>query len=322
MAIKTYTGGVKFLEKELLEKEESEQMFTPTIYTGGVKFIEPEPTGTTLTMFPPQYKVKSLSLKEDYERKTLEQAGVTQRMRGIGEPPKEYKLESPLSKLPETGKKIVQMLGGLQGFKATEPETYKQINDISKVINEQPDKLSRIAKAHELLTGEPIEQSLEEMGEPTIQPWEKTGYTYKLGVGEIEHIRLPKKFDQAQGLAQQALQFTTSGKIGDVMRTVAQDIVLGYLVTVGLKGLYQSGLRVEDTWISGKKLEAAMARAQKAYIAETGKFKATLSNNDLAIIKAIQRIVRSSGVKAGEIAGVKVPQLRFLGQTGSVLNIV
>ncbi len=248
--------------------------------------------------------------------------GVSQRMRGIGEPPKEFELEAPLAKLPETGKKIIQMLGGLQGFKATEPETYKQINDISKVINEQPDKLSKIAKAHELLTGESIEQSLKEMGEPTLQPWEKTGLTYKIGVGGIEFVKLPKKFDEAQGLVQQAMQFSTSGKVGDVMRTIAQDVVLGYLVTVGLKGLYQSGLRVGDKWVSGKKLEEAMARAQKAYITETGKFKATLSNNDLTVVKAVQRIVRSSGVKAGEIAGVKVPQLGFLGQAGGVPNIV
>ena len=248
--------------------------------------------------------------------------GVSQRMRGIGEPPKDFELEAPLAKLPETGKKIVQMLGGLQGFKATEPEIYKQIDSISKVINDQPDKLSRIAKAHELLTGESIEQSLEEMGKPTLQPWKKTGITYKIGVGEIEFTKLPKKFDEAQGLAQQAMQFSTSGKVGDVVRTVAQDVVLGYLVTVGLKGLYQSGLRVGDKWVSGKKLEEAMARAQKAYITETGKFKATLSNNDLTVVKAVQRIVRSSGVKAGEIAGVKVPQLGFLGQTGSVPNIV
>ena len=67
MAIKIYTGGVKFLEKELLEKEESEQMFTPTIYTGGVRFLGD--IGATITYLPSQYKTYSLSTKEDYEPK-------------------------------------------------------------------------------------------------------------------------------------------------------------------------------------------------------------------------------------------------------------
>ncbi|MCK4448719.1 MAG: hypothetical protein KAW56_16755, partial [Candidatus Marinimicrobia bacterium] len=68
-----------------------------------LKFTEPlktqfgigakEEGGATLTTLPSQYKIKSLSLKEDYERKTLEQAGVSQRMRGIGEPPKKYGIE-------------------------------------------------------------------------------------------------------------------------------------------------------------------------------------------------------------------------------------
>ena len=39
MAIKIYTGGVKFLEENPLEKEKNEQVFTPTTYTGGVKYI-------------------------------------------------------------------------------------------------------------------------------------------------------------------------------------------------------------------------------------------------------------------------------------------
>ena len=227
-----------------------------------------------------------------------------------------------LSKLPETGKKIIQMLGGQIGLKLTEPETYKQIDDISKEINKQPDQLSKIAKAHELLTGESIEQSLKEMGEPTLQPWEKTGLTYKLGVGEIEFTILPEKFNQAQALAQQAMQFSTSGKIGDVMQTVARDAVLAYLVGYGLKTIYKSGMRVEGTWVSGKKLETAVKRAQKAYIPETGKFKSTLSDNDFRIIKAIQGIVRTTGVKAGEVAGVKVPQQVLLGQAGKITNLV
>ncbi len=39
MAIKTYTGGVKFLEKKPLKKEVSEQAFTSTTYAGGVKYL-------------------------------------------------------------------------------------------------------------------------------------------------------------------------------------------------------------------------------------------------------------------------------------------
>jgi len=302
---------LSFLDKYKLKEEEKEQPFS---FLNKYKTQVAEPSTTMSTTGADTGGATGIG-----EMFTPE--GIASRLKSktyrTGE-----KEETFFEGLPETGKKVVQMLGGMQGFKLTEPEIYKQIDDISKKINEQPDQLSRIAKAHELLTGEPIEQSLEEMGKPTLQPWDKSGFTYQPSVGEIEYTKLPEKFNEAQGLAQQATQFSTSGKIGDVMRTVAQDAVLGYMAATGLKALYKSGMTVEGKWISGNKLKSAMERAQKAYISETNKFKSSLSNNDFEIVKAITKIVRTTGVKAGELAGVKVPQEVFMGQAGHITNLV
>jgi len=62
--------------------------------------------GATLTMLPPQTRIQSLSLKGDYERKTLEQEGVSSRMRGIGEVPKEYSLEGVTTDLSKANKNV------------------------------------------------------------------------------------------------------------------------------------------------------------------------------------------------------------------------
>ena len=88
--INTITGE-KEEEKSVIKFEwDKPTMIEPTTT---MPAIGADTGGATITTLPSQSRIQSLSLKQDYERKTLEQEGVSQRMRGIGEVPKKYPFE-------------------------------------------------------------------------------------------------------------------------------------------------------------------------------------------------------------------------------------
>jgi len=94
---------------EVEEKEEEKSVIKfewdkPIIEGLPMSKPEDKPGGATITTLPSQSRIQSLSLKEDYERKTLEQEGISQRMRGIGEVPKQYSLEGVTTDLSEATK--------------------------------------------------------------------------------------------------------------------------------------------------------------------------------------------------------------------------
>ncbi len=86
--------------------------------------------------------------------------------------------------------------------------------------------------------------------------------------------------------------------------------------------IYRSGLVIKEKWVTGEKLKAAVERARAAYIPGTGKFKATLSGSDLAVVNRLKDVYRVTGGKIENIGlvkewgvtekGIKVPQVTFL----------
>ncbi len=74
------------------------------------------------------------------------------------------------------------------------------------------------------------------------------------------------------------------------------------MISVGIGMAYQlvnaavtSGFKVKDKVISAKELKGVLERARAAFVPETGKFKATLSDNDFAIMKQLNVFFKTSG---------------------------
>jgi len=160
----------------------------------------------------------------------------------------------PTKGLDETSKKVIQALGGIQGFKITEPELYQEIKSLTDQINTQEifkseqlkpaaqSKLTRIAKAQELLTGKPAKDvfnnivSRQGEGKKTLL----TGFLF----GQ-QSLYLPEKYMDAYKLESQATQFSTSGQIMDFLRTAAIDILIGTLAINTAKIAFKSA---PDIW--------------------------------------------------------------------------
>jgi hypothetical protein len=158
-------------------------------------------------------------------------------MVGISEP-------LDLSQVSDPVKRVIQAIGGAQGLRITEPELYKQSMEIKNEIYKYADPLERIAKAHEMMTGEPMEEALKELQEyeppkpeqefkPTWLKWrgdDPAVYGNSVfGSIQLSPKRLPEKFDKALGLVSQASQFTTSEQVGHLLRSAATGVVIGDL---------------------------------------------------------------------------------------------
>lgn len=158
-------------------------------------------------------------------------------MVGISEP-------LDLSQVSDPVKRVIQAIGGAQGLRITEPELYKQSMEIKNEIYKYADPLERIAKAHEMMTGEPMEEALKELQEyeppkpeqefkPTWLKWrgdDPAVYGNSVfGSIQLSPKRLPEKFDKALGLVSQASQFTTSEQVGHLLRSAATGVVIGNL---------------------------------------------------------------------------------------------
>ncbi len=216
MAIKPYTGGVKFLEKELLEKEESEQMFTPIIYTSGVRLLGY--IGATIRYLPSQYKTYSLSTKEDYEPKP--KSWLT-----LGRDPKSFELA-------QTNFKMKQLW-------------FKELKESKNKVaflkgEEQSPELKELGKQYEKLAPQMYEKS---------EKW----------IGNIAMI--------AYGIG-----------------------AIGQLVDAAVT----SGFKVKGVKLDAKALRGVLERANAAYVRETGKFRATLSDNDYAVMKQLNYFLKTT----------------------------
>jgi Skp family chaperone for outer membrane proteins len=140
--------------------------------------------------------------------------------------------------MDDFSKKVIQVVGGIQGFKITEPELYQEIKDIRTQIASEPvlkaeglkpaalEKITRIAKAQELLTGTPVDETFKDIvsqqdkGDKTLT----TGFLF----GK-QDIHLPKEYNEAATLVTQTERFSTSGQVMDFLQTASRDILIGNL---------------------------------------------------------------------------------------------
>ncbi|MBW1973853.1 MAG: hypothetical protein JRI44_13615, partial [Deltaproteobacteria bacterium] len=143
-----------------------------------------------------------------------------------------------LSKVSEPAKKVIQAIGGIQGFRITEPELYQQTIDISNKINQYSTTEQKIAKAHELLTGTPMEKTLKDISQQKGEPIQIIGL-------KDSTKPIPDKYKEALTLAIQAQRFSTAGQIMDFLQTSARNILIGNLAINAGKIAFQS---VPEIW--------------------------------------------------------------------------
>ena len=208
------------IEEEEKEKEEEK--------TSIIKFdwdkpkitpIETQPTdGTTITKLPSQYKIKSLSLKEEYKRKP-------ESFWDIGKDPKMIELH-----------KI-----NFESFKLW-----------FKELKESKDKVA-------FLKGEGQSPELKELRK------------------EYNELA-PYMFGKSEQW------------IGNVSMIAYGVGMVNQLVSAAVT----SGFKVKDKVFSAKELKEVLGRARAAYDFETGKFKATLSDNDFTVIKQLNYFLKTT----------------------------
>ncbi|MBA7500271.1 hypothetical protein ES704_03026 [subsurface metagenome] len=258
--------------------------------------------------------------------------------------------EEPKPFLEEAKKRIIGVFGTWEAKKRAMPELQKMEDFASTIIREAvPLAQSRygedytkrgsykeeIAVIHEYLTGAPRLETLAKMDtnfekykdinpdvdERTwLEYYKQEGLWKTLITGPTEGI-----YDEAEELQRQLsdirMRVAEPGKdfIGQV-GWAGVAIVMGYQ---GINALYKGGMTIENKVIKGEKLKQAVERIQKAYIKETGKFKATLSDNDFRIAEALGQITKRYGSEMlTGLTKMEVPQRVFMGQAGNIANLV
>ena len=153
-------------KKEEKKKSSIWDVFEPT--TALAEPTEVEPIGATLTTLPSQYKIKSLSLKEEYEKKAKPEIPSYYGISDVTTPEKLSKIE----------KGIIGLFGTWEAKKRAMPEL-QQVEDFGSEVLSEANKwaeelkgedwkrfgsnIEQIAIIYEKLTGEPRDEALTEI---------------------------------------------------------------------------------------------------------------------------------------------------------------
>ncbi|MBA7569919.1 hypothetical protein ES695_18170 [Candidatus Atribacteria bacterium 1244-E10-H5-B2] len=205
---------------------------------------------------------------EEEEKEEESKPGWEQRIRGIGELPK-YEIPEP------TKLKFTAGIGLGLGAKAGVP--------LAKPV-EEPSPLFQDPKMMELhkINFESFKLWFRELKES------KDKIAFLKGEGQSpDLIELRKRYNElAPHMFAKGEQWIENVSMISVGIGMAWQLV---------NAAVTSGFKVKGKVISAEELKGVLARARAAYITETGKFKATLSDNDFAIMKQLNVFFKTSG---------------------------